>query len=244
MAQGYPPPQQQYYGQQPQPYPQHPQQPQQPYGYGPNPYAPQPQQPQPYPQQPQQPYGQNPYPPQQYAQPQQPYPPQQYAGPERPKCPEEAYAGRRFLAIVLDFALALTLGFSAAMATEKAREAHPVAHAVGHAATHHSGLGVVPFWAAFVGVGLLASFVNQVLLARLTGFSLGKGVLAMRVVRSEDVSRPRTWRLSLRWLVGFVLLALSFLSEEFDLWEGDVVGMRAVRWKHLREYEQAVARLG
>ncbi|MQS12154.1 hypothetical protein F7Q99_07555 [Streptomyces kaniharaensis] len=225
MAQGYPQPQQPYYGQQP---------PQQQYGYGPNPYAQQPQ-PQPYPaqgyqQQPQ------PYPPQGYQQP--------YAQPEPPPCPEEAYAGRRFLAIVLDFFLALSAGFAAAVATDAAREAKPAVHAAGHAAQHGGGIGVVPFWVAFLGVGLLVSFLNQVVLARLTGFSVGKGILAMRVVRRKGVMRPNMWRLTRRWLIGFIILAVMFLDEDFDVSEGDVVGMRSVRWKHLQEYQQATGRLG
>ncbi|MFJ7246519.1 RDD family protein [Kitasatospora sp. NPDC098652] len=255
MAQGYPPPQypqQQYPQNQPYPQQQYPQS-----GPGPNPYGqgPYPQPPQPYPQQPQPygqpqpypqaqpPYGQAPYPQAQ----QQPYPQQQnhqQPPPALPPCPPEAGGFRRFLAIVLDFALALSLGFSAAVASDEAAgRTKPVAAAAGHAVQHASGT-VVQFWAAFLGVGLLASFLNQVVLARLTGFSVGKGILAMRVVRRKRVMRPNTWRLTRRWLLGFVFLAVAFLSEDFDLEEGDVVGMRSVRWKHLREYRQAVGRLG
>jgi hypothetical protein len=236
MAQGYPPPQypQNGYGQ-----PQPPQN-----GYGSNPYAQSPYGRQPYPAQ------QQPYPPQ-YQQPQyqqqyqqQPYAANPYpqAQPTLPPCPEEAYAGRRFLAIVLDFVLALSLGFAAAVADDNtAKHAKPVVHAAGHVATQSP---VVPFWVAFLGVGLIASFLNQVVLARLTGFSVGKGALAMRVVRRKRVMRPDMWRLTRRWLLGFVVLAVIFLSEDFDVSEGDIVGMRSVRWKHLQEYEQAVARLG
>ncbi|MGW2375852.1 MULTISPECIES: RDD family protein [Kitasatospora] len=225
MAQGYPPPQ----------YPQN--------GYGPNPYGqgPYAQPPQPY-GQPPQPYPQSPYPPQGQQPPyqQQPYQPQ--AQPALPPCPPEAYAGRRFLAIVLDFALAFGLGFAAAIADDNtAKHAKPVVHAVGHAAVQSP---VVPFWVAFLGVSLLVSFLNQVVLARLTGFSVGKGILAMRVVRRKRVMRPNTWRLTRRWLLGFVYLAVVLISEDFDVSEGDIVGMRSVRWKHLQEYQQAVAWLG
>ncbi|MGA5822079.1 RDD family protein [Kitasatospora sp. NPDC094028] len=274
MAQGYPPPQPQQYGYGPNPYAQQPQPPQPypPQGYPPpqQPYPPQGQQP--YPPQPQ-PYAQQPYPaqgqpqPQPYAQPQQPYPPQEqqpyppqgyqqqpaqfqqpyaqqpYAQPqpELPKCPEEAFAGRRFLAIVLDFLLALVAGFAAAIADDKTAEtAKPVVHA-GHTVIQSP---VVPFWVAFIGVSLLTSFLNQVVLARLTGFSVGKGILAMRVVRRKHVQRPNTWRLTRRWLLGFVVLIVMWLSDEVEVSEGDIVGMRSVRWKHLREYEQAVGRLG
>ncbi|HJD84268.1 RDD family protein [Kitasatospora aureofaciens] len=243
MAQGYPPPQ---YPQYPQ-YPQNPQNPQNPQGppngYGPNPYGqgPYAQPPQPYPQD-QRPYAQ----PQPYPQAQQPYGQDPYpqARPALPPCPPEAYAGRRFLAVVLDFGLAFGLGFATAIAIaddNTAKHAEPVVHAAGHAAVQSP---VVPFWVAFLGAGLLASFLNQVVLARLTGFSVGKGIMAMRVVRRKRVMRPNTWRLTRRWLLGFVYLAVVLISEDFDVSEGDIVGMRSVRWKHLQEYQQAVGRLG
>ncbi|MET8622939.1 RDD family protein [Kitasatospora sp. NPDC004669] len=222
MAQGYPPPQ----------YPQN--------GYGPNPYAQGPYA------QPPQPYGRNPYPPhgqpapQPQAYGQSPYP---QAQPALPPCPKEAGGGRRSLAIVLDFVLAVGLGFAAANAADAASRPKPVAHAAGHA-VHHSSGPAVPYFVTLLGVGLLASFLNQVVLARLTGFSVGKGILAMRVVRRKRVMRPNMWRLTRRWLLGFVYLAVVFLSEDFEVSEGDIVGMRSVRWKHLQEYQQAVGRLG
>ncbi|MEU3569915.1 RDD family protein [Kitasatospora sp. NPDC036755] len=236
MAQGYPPPQ-----------------------YDRNPYAqPQPQHQQPYPQsqpypppQHQQPYPAQGYPPQGYPAQQQPYPqpypPQPHPGPHPgpgqprralPPCPKEAGGGRRFLAIVLDWLFAVGLGFVAANAASRPR----ASHAAGHAA--QGGGPVVPYFVALLAVGLAASFLNQVVLARLTGFSVGKGVMAMRVVRRKGVTRPNTWRLTRRWLIGFVILAVAFLTEDFDTDDGDVVGMRAVRWKHLQEYRQAVAPLG
>ncbi|RKT18040.1 RDD family protein [Streptomyces sp. 1114.5] len=229
MAQGYPPPQ---YGQnpyaQPQPYPPYQQQPQPhppQYQQPPQGYAPPPQ---PYPQQP---YGQpQPYP--------NPYPQQPRPAAALPPCPKEAGGGRRFLAIVLDFAFAVGLGFVAANAASRPKVKHVAGHAV------QTGGPAVPYFVALLVVGLLASFLNQVVLARLVGFSVGKGILAMRVVRTKRVMRPNTWRLTRRWLLGFVFLAVAFLSEDFDLDDGDVVGMRAVRWKHLREYQQAVAGLG
>ncbi|MBD0672992.1 RDD family protein [Streptomyces sp. CBMA156] len=246
MAQGYPPPQ---YGRNP-----YAQQPQHPYPPAqPQPYPPA--QPQPYPPAQPQPYPPaQPYPPQGYAhQPQpQPYPQQQghaqpypapHPRPEQPRrvpppCPGEAGGGRRFLAVVLDWLFAIGLGFVAADAASRPR----TGHAAGHAA--QSGGPVVPYFVALLVVGLAASFLNQVVLARLTGFSVGKGVMAMRVVRRKGVMRPNTWRLTRRWLVGFVILAVAFLTEDFDTDDGDVVGIRAVRWKHLQEYRQAVAGLG
>ncbi|MFF7988280.1 RDD family protein [Kitasatospora xanthocidica] len=237
MAQGYPPPQygqNPYTPQQPQAYPPHQQQPQPypPQGYGrPQGYAPQP---------PQQQYGRpqaypNPYPQQPY--PQQPYQPQPQRAAALPPCPKEAAGSRRFLAIVLDFLLAVSLGFVANAASRP-----KVRQVAGH--TVHSGGPAVPYFVALVVVGLAVSFLNQVVLARLTGFSVGKGILAMRVVRRKRVVRPNTWRLTRRWLLGFVILAVAFLTEDFDTEDGDIVGMRAVRWKHLQEYRQAVAGLG
>lgn len=237
MAQGYPPPQydQNPYGPpQPQPYPPYQQQPYPPYQQQPQPYPPQGYAPQGHPQPPQQPYGQpDPYP---NPYPQQPQHPQRSAA--LPPCPKEAGGGRRFLAIVLDFFLAVGLGFVAANAASRPKVRHVAGHAV------QSGGPAVPYFVALLVVGLGVSFLNQVVLARLTGFSVGKAVLAMRLVRTKRVMRPNTWRLTRRWLLGFVFLAVALISEDFDLDDGDIVGMRAVRWKHLQEYQQAVAGLG
>ncbi|MFD4654026.1 RDD family protein [Kitasatospora sp. NPDC058444] len=242
MAQGYPPPQ---YGQNPYAPQQQPHPPAQPYppqGYPQQPYAPQgyPQQPHPpqgyAPPQPHPPQGQAP---QAYAQPYPgPYPRPEQQRRALPPCPKEAGGGRRFLAIVLDWLFAIGLGFVAANAASRPKTRYVAGHAV------QSGGPVVPYFVALLVVGLAASFLNQVVLARLTGFSVGKGIMAMRVVRRKGVTRPNTWRLTRRWLIGFVILAVAFLTEDFDTDEGDVVGMRSVRWKHLQEYRQAVAALG
>ncbi|MEU8514957.1 RDD family protein [Kitasatospora sp. NPDC048722] len=269
MAQGYPPPQQ--YGQNPYAQPQSPQQAYPAQGYPPNPYGQQQPPPQQYQQQPPQQYGQNPYPahgqpyqpepaqqPQQYQQ----QPPQQYGQnpypahgqPYQPELaqqpqPAQPYAAhgqgfdaatavptppetsnyRRFPAILIDFLVAIGPAFA-------------VANKAGHAGKHGAVAGV-PWIVGLLATGLVLSFVNQVLLARLTGFSVGKGVMALRVIRRKRVMHPNTWRLTRRWLLGFVVLLVSWLSEEFE-GEGDIVGVRIVRWKHLREYEQATGRLG
>ncbi|MEV7021807.1 RDD family protein [Kitasatospora sp. NPDC093558] len=264
MAQGYPPPQQ--YGQNPYAQPQSPPQayPVQgypPQGYPANPYGQQPPAPQQYqqPQQPQQPYqqppqqygqnpypahGQNPYP----AHGQNPYPahgqPAQQPQVAQPQAaqpyaahgqgfdaataaptPPETSNYRRFPAILIDFLVAVG-----------------PAVAVADKAGHVSKSGI-PWIVGLLGTGLVLSFVNQVLLTRLTGFSVGKGVMALRVIRRKRVMHPNTWRLTRRWLIGFVVLLISWLTEEFE-GEGDIVGVRIVRWKHLREYEQATGRLG
>ncbi|MFE2720968.1 RDD family protein [Kitasatospora sp. NPDC059327] len=217
-----------------QPYPRqdHPPQPyagQQPYGrrpYGPYvPPQPSPQAPGPYPPQghPPQPYAPQAYAPQQaYAQ--QLYAPQQPYAPRVPR-PAEAGSVRRFLAATLDGVAALAAGFAAAKA-----------------ASGPAGPAGV-YVATLVGVLFGVSFANQVLLARLTGFSLGKGVLAARVIRREDGGRPHTWRLTKRWLLGYVIVVVGLLTEDPES-EGTAVGVRVVRWKHLREYQQATGRLG
>ncbi|MGV9264393.1 RDD family protein [Kitasatospora sp. NPDC003701] len=247
MAQGYPqaPHGQPAYGQPPYGQPAHGQAPygQAPYGqpahgqpahgqpaHGRPPYGQSPHGAQPYPPQP--PYGQyppqqphpRPYPPQPYGRsPQQPHPPQAYApGVRRPA---EAGSIRRFLAATLDAALALAAGFAAAKS----------------ASGPDGPVGV--YFGTLFGVFLGASFANQVLLARLTGFSLGKGVLATRVVRHKDGSRPHTWRLTKRWLLGYVIVVVGLLTEDPES-EGTAVGVRVVRRKHLREYQQATGRLG
>ncbi|MBP0451680.1 RDD family protein [Kitasatospora sp. RG8] len=227
MAQGYPPGSygQQQYGQQP-PYGQNP--------YGQNPYGGQPYPPHPGgPQYQQAPQHQQPYPQQQYGQQPQPHP---YAAPV-PK-PKEASGFRRYPAILIDCALAVVLGFVAANAASHPKQ---TAHAAGHAA--HATGPAVPYFVALLLVGLGVSFVNQVLLARIAGFSVGKGVMALRVIRKKDVSRPHTWRLTKRWMIGFVILAVSLITEDFED-EGEVFAVRVVRWKHLQEYQQATGRLG
>ncbi|WP_405359768.1 RDD family protein [Kitasatospora sp. NBC_00085] len=140
--------------------------------------------------------------------------------------PKEASGFRRFPAVVIDCLLAVALGFVAAKAA-------------GGPKTVHGGA----YLGALLGVGFGVSYVNQVLLARLTGFSVGKGIMALRVIRKKDVSRPHTWRLTKRWMIGFVILAISLLTEDFED-EGEVLAVRVVRWKHLREYQQATGRLG
>ncbi|MFI9325968.1 RDD family protein [Kitasatospora sp. NPDC052868] len=200
--------------------------------YGQQQYGQQPYGQQPYPQGPyaQQPYPPQPYPPQAHGQPYpghphpgQPYPQQQAAA--RVPRPREAGGIRRFLAATLDCLVAVTAGFAAAKA----------------ASGPDGPVGV--YFGTLLGVFLAASFANQVLLARLFGFSLGKGVLATRVVRRKDGSRPHTWRLTKRWLLGYVIVVVGLLTEDPES-EGTAVGVRVVRWKHLREYQQARARLG
>ncbi|MFJ9842891.1 RDD family protein [Kitasatospora sp. NPDC101155] len=181
-----------------------------------------------YGQQPQ-PYGQNPYPPHGRPAPQPfQYQPRPMYTPDEVPAPPETSNWRRFPAILIDCLVAVGPAFAVAdKAGNPGRNGAPAS---------------VPWIVALVATGLVLSFVNQVLLARRTGFSVGKGVMALRVIRPKHVMRPDTWRLTRRWLLGFVFLLFTWLAEEFE-GAGDIVGVRIVRWKHLREYRQAVARL-
>ncbi|WP_395296259.1 RDD family protein [Kitasatospora hibisci] len=200
--------------------------------YGSQQYAPQQYAQQPYP--PQQQYGGQPQSyghPQQYAQ-AQPYGhPQSYGQePQQPPHarvprPKEASGFRRYPAIILDWLLAVVLGVIAAKAVGGPKSDHPGS-----------------YFMALLAVGFGVSYVNQVLFARLTGFSVGKGLMALRVIRKKDGSRPHTWRLTKRWAIGFVIIAVSLITEDFE--DGEVFGVRVVRRKHLSDYQQAAARLG
>ncbi|MCG6493548.1 RDD family protein [Kitasatospora sp. A2-31] len=139
--------------------------------------------------------------------------------------PKEASGFRRYPAILLDWLLAVVLGVIAAKAVGGPKSDHPGS-----------------YFMALLAVGFGVSYVNQVLFARLTGFSVGKGLMALRVIRKKDGSRPHTWRLTKRWAIGFVIIAVSLITEDFE--DEEVFGVRVVRWKHLSEYQQARARLG
>ncbi|WP_327676784.1 RDD family protein [Kitasatospora sp. NBC_00458] len=154
-----------------------------------------------------------------------PYPPQAQPSPPRVPRPPEAGSFRRFLAATADALAAVAAGFAAAKSASGPD---------GSAGTYFGTLAAV---------FLAASFTNQVLFTRLTGFSLGKGLLALRSVRRADGGRPGTWRLTKRWLLGFVIVVVGLLTEEPES-EGTAVGVRVVRRKHLREYRQAGVRLG
>lgn len=201
-----------------------------PYGQQPQPYPPQayPQQPQPYAQQ-------QPYPPHAPFQPQHPQPQHQHLqyqpqhhhpgqAPQRPPAPAEAGDGRRMLAALLDGVFALVAGFAAAKSSSQ-----------------HGG-SVGDYFGLLLAVAVGFSFVNQVVLARLLGFSLGKGLLAARVIRYKDVSRPGTWRLTRRWLLGFVLIPIGLMVEELE--PAEACGVRVVRRKDLAGWEQRAGLLG
>ncbi|MDQ0308224.1 hypothetical protein J2S46_002780 [Kitasatospora herbaricolor] len=187
-----------------------------PYGQPAQPYAQQPYPAQPYAQYPQPPYPQPPYPQARY--------PQPGHGPQLPPAPAEAGDGRRMLAALLDGVFALVAGFAAAK----------------NSSQHGGSAGA--YFGLLLAVAVGFSFVNHVVLARLLGFSLGKGALAVRVIRYKDVSRPGTWRLTRRWLLGFVLIPIGLMVEELE--PAEACGVRVVRRKHLAAREQRAGRLG
>ncbi|MGE7434934.1 MULTISPECIES: RDD family protein [Kitasatospora] len=108
---------------------------------------------------------------------------------------------------------------------------------------------------AKLGIAVLAipftSFANQVLLSRLTNCSIGKFLLANRMIDLLTDRRPTLWRLTVRWLqgglVGWVIFILNMWTNE-DVspssrdWAdpficpGEAGGIRIVRRKDLREW--------
>ncbi|PZG14320.1 RDD family protein [Nonomuraea aridisoli] len=92
------------------------------------------------------------------------------------------------------------------------------------------------YWVVFVGALLLMSFCNHVLLAVVTGGSVGKLIGGLRVIRTCDLGRPRIGQAIRRWLWGFYYIALSpvmFLTGT-DMDHLDIAGLRIVRRADLR----------
>ncbi|MFI6443596.1 RDD family protein [Kitasatospora sp. NPDC050543] len=217
MSQGHP---QGSYGQAPPGYGQ-----QQPNPYGQQPYG-GPQYAQPYPPQAQQPYP-HPYPPQPYPaqaqpyaaqpHPRQPYP--QTGSPLPPRKPQEAGDLRRMTGAVVDSAIAVVAAFAAAKHSPQA------------------------YFTTLFGVLVGVSFLNHVVLARIAGCSLGKFLMATRVIRFKDVTRPHTWRLTKRWLLGWVILPVGLLLDD-DVEPEEACGVRIVRRKDLNDWKQLTGRLG
>lgn len=235
MTQGYP------QGQAPNPYGQTPNAYQQPAPYGQAPYGQAPDSQAPYGQAPYgqapaaygaNPYGANPYDqppgaypaaPDAYQQPQAPYeqaptpyPPQQSGGGQQGRnLPAAAGDFRRSFGGILDFVAAVVAGCAVAIGLV------------------HKVHGV--WWVLGIVAALLFSGANQVLLARLTGCSVGKFLMATRVMRSSDGGRPNTWELAQRWMVaGVVGWVATVVFDEAISEPDDFGGIRIVRWKHLR----------
>lgn len=195
-----------------------PQGPPPPHPYQPHPYqgAPQPSQgaPQPYQGAPQ------PYAPQPAAQ--SPYAPPAAAA----RIPDEARPLRRWGALLLDGLLALTAAYVALNSAD------------------HAGLPALQTCYAVAGAGFGLSFLNQVLLTRIAGASLGKFAVRTRVIRETDASRPRLPRLFRRWLGGYLFIVVWIIAACFELEDDpeDFCGVRLVRYKDLRALVPAYGR--
>ncbi|MEV0374753.1 RDD family protein [Streptomyces sp. NPDC050636] len=235
-------------------FPQQPQQQnQQPYGQPPqHPYQQQPYQQPTHQQAPpaQQQYGQQ-HPQQQYGG-QQGHPQQQYGGqqghPQHPhqqqppapyqqqpspqgaaavaRIPEPADA-RRIGAVFVDSLLALTAAFIAMRVTDGAD---------------------LPFSkgiSAIAGACFGISFLNHVVLTRISGASIGKFATRTRVIYEKTGTRPRLTRLFKRWLGGYLFIAIWMLAAVFgwaDEGPDDFCGVRLVRYRDLRAFAAAQGR--
>ncbi len=173
------------------------------------PYAPQP--PHPY----AQPYA-HPHP---YAHPyaqQYPHPhPQQPPSP--PAVPEEVGDVRRMLFATVDGAITLFggCGLALQLADKTADD----------------------YWIYAVACVFGVSFVHHVLGAVIFRTTVGKFLLATRVVREADAGRPRFWQAVGRWLLGLTWLPMQpiwgWLGSDGDPYE-DGCGLRYVYSKDLR----------
>ncbi|MEU9112341.1 RDD family protein [Streptomyces sp. NPDC048483] len=202
--------------------PQHPYQ-QQPYQQGPPPpqqYGQQYGQPQgqPYQQQPQHPYQQQPY---------QQGPPPPHLTAVAPRIPEPANDMRRIGAVTLDGLLTLTVIFG------------------GFRALSGSDLPFLKELLIVVGSGLGFAFLNHVILARISGASIGKFAARTRVIYEKTGTRPGLPRLFRRWLGGYLYIAIwliAALMDSADEGPDDFCGVRLVRYRDLRAAAQMQGR--
>ncbi|MGK4579499.1 RDD family protein [Kitasatospora sp. HPMI-4] len=159
--------------------------------------------------------------------------PQPAPAPAGRTLPEEAESPFRAIGGFLDFVFAVVVGFL-------------LARSAFH--THlHAG--------AKLGIAVLAipliSFANQALLSRLTGCSIGKFLMATRVIDIRTSRRPTLWRLTVRWFMGGLIAGVVFIitvwtNEDVPTssrdWQSPVTGAESrggiliVRRKHLREW--------
>ncbi|WP_432141786.1 RDD family protein [Streptomyces sp. bgisy084] len=106
------------------------------------------------------------------------------------------------------------------------------------AATLPAGPATVPaaLCYAVAGAGFGLPFLNQVLLTRIAGASLGKFAVRTRVIRETDASRPRLPRLFRRWLGGYLFIVVWIIAACFEMEDDpeDFCGVRLVRRKDLR----------
>ncbi|MGW4412404.1 RDD family protein [Nonomuraea sp. NPDC004702] len=134
--------------------------------------------------------------------------------------PPLASSNRRILPIWTDGLFALGVG-------SVAGEAAVVAEAFGWSAN---------FWVAGTVALLLASFCNHVILTVLTGGSIGKLIGGLRVVRVDDLRKPRIGQAIHRWLWGFFYILISplLMVLDSDIDHLLIAGLRIVRRVNLR----------
>ncbi|MGW7082145.1 RDD family protein [Streptomyces sp. NPDC054871] len=169
---------------------------------------------------------------QQYAQPQAPYgvqmPPTRHPG----RLPRRAGDARRFLAVIVDLAVALYGALGIAGLTPDSS----------------------PWWTLYALVPAV-SFTNQCVLTLLFRGSVGKLLFGVRVMRAADAGRPGPVRAVHRWLAGLCWLPLQpwyWLRENFggstdnsvrkswtgELYDTDIAGLRSVRRKDLAAWQR------
>lgn len=93
------------------------------------------------------------------------------------------------------------------------------------------------YWIYAVACVFGVSFVHHVLGAVVFRTTVGKFLLATRVVREADAGRPRFWQAVGRWLLGLTWLPMqpimSIFGDDGDPYE-DACGLRYVYSKDLR----------
>ncbi|AJT70089.3 hypothetical protein T261_8497 [Streptomyces lydicus] len=198
--------------------------------------------------QPQHPYQQHPYqqptpqqvpPPHQHYAPQhsQPYAqqhpyqhPYQQPSPQQamaPRIPQPANDMRRIGAVTLDGLLTLIAAF------------------VGLRVSSGAHLPFSKDLLIVFGGGLGFSFLNHVILARISGASIGKFATRTRVIYEKTGTRPYLPRLFRRWLGGLVFVVIwiiAALMDSADEGPDDFCGVRLVRYRDLRAATQMQGR--
>ncbi|MGW2631428.1 RDD family protein [Streptomyces chattanoogensis] len=91
------------------------------------------------------------------------------------------------------------------------------------------------------GGGLGFSFLNHVILTRISGASIGKFATRTRVIYEKTGTRPYLTRLFRRWLGGLafvVIWLIAALMDSADEGPDDFCGVRLVRYRDLRAATQ------
>ena len=174
-----------------------------------------------YQQPPQNPYQQQPAPPYQQQPPyhQNPHAQPGHTAPAR--IPQHANDMRRIGAFLLDGVLALLVCAIALRAASRA------------------DLPFAKELLTVAGCGFGFSFLNHVVLTRLTGASIAKFATRTRVILQKTGARPRMPRLFKRWLGGYLVVVIWLIAALFDSADDDgpddFCGIRLVRRRDLQQ---------